>query len=173
MFCLGPFLLLLWTGVVHAKGVYQTPEAFLQESFQTEVPSPSLIWLTPERKQVISNIMSHAYGGLRVRYWARDGRTAWILEEIGKELPITVGIIVEAGAIQQVNILAFRESRGGEVRYPAFTDQFSGAKLGDKQRLDSNIDGISGATLSVRAVKKLARLALYLHEQTKHGITKP
>ena len=29
--------------------------------------------------------------------------------------------------------------------------------------LDGNIDGISGATLSVRALKKLSRLALFLH----------
>jgi hypothetical protein len=170
--CLRLLLLTISAGAVHAKGVYQTPLAFLQESFQGKAPPPSLIWLTPERKQIISGIMSRNYGGLRVRYWAREGRTAWILEEIGKELPITVGIVVEAGAIQRVKVLTFRESRGGEVRYPAFTDQFTGAGLNAKQQLDRHIDGISGATLSVRAVKKLTRLALYLHKQADDGNNK-
>ena len=59
--------------------------------------------------------------------------------------------------------VGFQFSRG------FFTDQFSGSGLTDDLRLDRTIDGISGATLSVRALKKLARLALYLHEQTPFG----
>jgi uncharacterized protein with FMN-binding domain len=85
------------------------------------------------------------------------------LEEIGKEQPITTGIVVEDGKIDQVKVLVFRESRGFEVRYPFFTDQFRGATLREGLDLDREIDGISGATLSVRALTKLARLALLLH----------
>ncbi len=33
--------------------------------------------------------------------------------------------------------------------------------------LDRHIDGISGATLSVNAMKKMARLALLLHQETE------
>jgi Na+-transporting NADH:ubiquinone oxidoreductase subunit NqrC len=73
---------------------------------------------------------------------------------------------VQAGKLKQVSILTFRESRGGEVRYPAFTDQFPGAALKNDHHLDRSIDGISGATLSVRAVEKTARIALFLHQQT-------
>jgi len=50
-----------------------------------------------------------------------------------------------------------------EVRYPFFTDQYKDASLQKDKQLDRTIDGISGATLSVRALTKLARLALYLH----------
>jgi hypothetical protein len=46
------------------------------------------------------------------------------------------------------------------VRYPFFTDQFDGATLTAKSRLDRNIDGITGATLSVGAVTRIARVAL-------------
>ncbi|MCV6604514.1 MAG: FMN-binding protein, partial [Porticoccaceae bacterium] len=69
--------------------------------------------------------------------------------------------------IEQVKILEFRESRGWEVRYPFFTKQFIGVGLAHKKRyrLDSHIDGITGATLSVRAVKKVATLALFFHRQ--------
>ena len=31
--------------------------------------------------------------------------------------------------------------------------------------LDQHVDGISGATLSVRALKKIARISLYLEQQ--------
>ena len=105
--------------------------------------------------------------GLRIRYWGEGARTAWILEEIGKVKPITVGLVVNDDGLEKIRVLAFRESRGWEVRYPFFTDQFTGVGLMADHDLDRRIDGISGATLSVRALKKLARMALYLHEQTR------
>ncbi|MBE9539475.1 MAG: FMN-binding protein, partial [Proteobacteria bacterium] len=47
--------------------------------------------------------------------------------------------------------------------------QFNSAKLeaGKSYSLDKNIDGITGATLSVRALKKIATLALYCDRQTR------
>jgi hypothetical protein len=65
-------------------------------------------------------------------------------------------------------VLAFRESRGWEIRYPFFTDQFSGLTLAPDGYLSKPIDGITGATLSVRAVERVTRLALWLNAQV-HG----
>jgi len=62
-------------------------------------------------------------------------------------------------------VLIFRETRGGEVRYPFFTDQFAGIMLGRDTLLSREIDGISGATLSVNALVKLTRLALLFDQQ--------
>ena len=62
--------------------------------------------------------------------------------------------------------MIFRESRGWEVSYPFFTEQFQGIILTPEYELEQPIDGITGATLSVRALEKLARLSLYLHQQT-------
>ncbi len=101
----------------------------------------------------------------RLRYWQQDDRTAWILEAIGKTKPITTGLVVKEGKIERLKVLQFRESRGGEIRYPFFTDQFKGLGLDEHGQLNRSIDGISGATLSVRAMKKLARIAILLHEQ--------
>ena len=70
-------------------------------------------------------------------------------------------------------VLVFRESRGWEVRHPFFTDQFRDAGLTGELALDRNIDGISGATLSVRALSRLARLALYLHTVIPAGDDAP
>ena len=54
--------------------------------------------------------------------------------------------------------------RGWEVRHSFFTDQFDDASLVKDARLDRTIDNISGATLSVRAVTRLARVALLLDQ---------
>ena len=160
-------LILLVAGTAFADDAYQSPEEFLQEAFTNTTPNPGVIWLKGDVRDTSSAILGHPYPGLRIRYWGKDGRTAWILEEVGKVKPITVGLVVNDDGLEQIRVLAFRESRGWEVRYPFFTDQFTGIGLTDKHELDQTIDGISGATLSVRALKKLARLALYLHSQTR------
>ena len=96
-----------------------------------------------------------------------SGRTAWILEEIGKTEPITFGVVIKEGQIQNIKVLEFREIRGWEVRYPAFTKQFEGASL-KGAKLDRNVDGISGATLSVWAMTSIAELSLFLDDYVKN-----
>ncbi len=148
-----------------AKGVYQTPADFLSEVFAGDVPKPALIWLTGDLRKAATEILQHKPSRLRVRYWARGARSAWVLEEIGKEQPITIGIVINEGQIERLRVLVFRESRGDEVRHDFFTRQFQQATLKSDLQLSNSIDGISGATLSVRALRKLAQLSLYLDQQ--------
>jgi hypothetical protein len=48
------------------------------------------------------------------------------------------------------------------VRAERFVRQFKGASLTKDRGLNRRIDGITGATISVNAMKNMARLALYL-----------
>lgn len=158
----------LWLGAVaHARGVYQTPEAFLAQTFEQKIPAPKFLWLDAAMQAQAQKILGHPFGSMRVRYWADGARTVWVLDEIGKEEPITTGIVVRQGRIEIVKVLEFRESRGDEVRHPFFTDQFRGAGANAAGELDKSIDGVSGATLSATALKKLARLALYFDRHAK------
>jgi hypothetical protein len=75
---------------------------------------------------------------------------------IGKEEPIAFGVAVEGRAVAQLRVLAFHESRGWEIRQPFFTDQFNGVRLVSGPRLNRGVDGITGATLSVRAAERAA-----------------
>jgi hypothetical protein len=169
MFCLCPFSVL-------GKGVYMTSEDFLAESFSSTQPLIESLWLTNEIRDAAKKIFNHAYPGLRIRYW-RDSeesaqRTAWIINEIGKTRPITIGITIANYKIERVRILEFRESRGGEVRMPFFTRQFVGLTLqASNSQLSETIDGVTGATLSVKAVKKSARFALLLHQLVTRNAT--
>jgi len=157
-------LLLLATGV-WAKGVYMTADQFLQNAFPKTQPEPQVIWLNAELKAEISKFLYRPYRGLRVRYWQHQNRSAWIFDEIGKERPITIGVVVNNQQLETVKILAFRESRGGEVRHNFFTNQFQGITLTEKNKLSQIIDGITGATLSVNAVKRASQLALFLKRE--------
>ncbi len=150
-----------------ARGTYQEPGDFLAEAFSGQPPKPAVIWLTGERKKTVNEILGHRYTSLRIRYWLRGDRSAWILEETGKDQPITVGLVINAGRLEKIKVLVFRESRGEEIRHPFFTKQFLGAQIDADRNLDRYIDGISGATLSVRAMKKTARLALYLDTEIR------
>ncbi|MDT8309911.1 MAG: FMN-binding protein [Methylophaga sp.] len=156
-------LLFVVTTNVSARGVYQTNEAFLNEVYDQTVPKSDVIWLKGEVREQVKKILGHNYNGLRIRYWKQNNRSTWILEEIGKEEPITFGIVINGDSVEKVKVLAYRESRGWEVKHPAFTQQFNDAKL-KNQALDRNIDGITGATLSVRAMTAVVTLALYLDD---------
>lgn len=145
---------------------------FIESVFTGETPTEQTLWLKQDIKKDVARIMGHKkFPGLRVRYQIDGTHTAWVLEEIGKYKPITVGISVRDGAIDNVSVLAYRESHGWEVKHDFFTRQFIGASLKKNWKLDEKVDGISGATLSVRALKKLARLALYF-DQTVQGTAK-
>lgn len=152
---------------LHASeaGQYLSVPEFLGEAFEGEQPAAKVLWLSADLKEQIYQLTGRRFPLLRVRYWQQGERSAWILDEIGKEMPITIGVVVEQQAISQLRILAFRESRGWEVRHPFFTEQFDGLGLDDSARLDGRIDSITGATLSVRAVSHVARLALLLSQQ--------
>lgn len=158
-------LLFLAAAPAAASDVYQEPEAFLEEVFDGDPPKSEVLWLGDELQERAREILGHRYDALRVRYWLRDGRSAWILEEIGKERPITTGIVIADNHIERVKVLIYRESRGWEVRYPSFTEQFDGAELTPDRGLDRSIDGISGATLSVQALTRLSTFALVLHDE--------
>lgn len=157
--------LMMWSGQLAARGTYQTPQDFLAEVFVQQVPKPQKLWIVKDLKLLVKKILGHRLPSLRLRYWREDQKTVWILEEVGKEEVITVGIVVNDNKIERLKVLIFRESRGWEVRHAFFTDQFKQATLQDDLKLDRHIDGISGATLSVRALHKLARLALLFHQR--------
>lgn len=142
------------------------PEAFVANAFSAK-PQVKTIWLTKNVESQVMTILGHAPTQLRQRYWSDGFKTLWILEEVGKEDLITAGFIVVDGKIDQAKVLVYRESRGMEIKYPAFLNQFKGLHITSDNRLEHSVDGISGATLSVHAMERMARLALYYDQLSK------
>ena len=163
------WLVCLCSQLAYAAGnVYQSPEDFLEEN----LPGcrQQALWLKSDVKSQIEQLIGHPFPGVRVRYCRKDEKTAWILDEIGKTEPITSGIIVDQGRVKQVRVLVFRESRGSEVHRSAFTRQYDSAVLDDENKLDRQIDGITGATLSVYALSRQVKLALLLDRNAREKI---
>ena len=147
--------------------VYQEPTAFVAEVFGS-AQQPKVLWLTKDLQAEAAAILGHPPAQLRQRYWREGGKSVWILEETGKEELITAGFVVADGRIDHVRVLVYRESRGQEVRQSSFLGQFKDARLKEGDRLDRDIDGIVGATLSVGAMERMARLALFF-DRASHG----
>jgi hypothetical protein len=156
-------LALLTSGVfgAHAApGRYVEVDEFLAQALPAIPERPEVLFVDAALRERIEAILGHRLSLLRMRYWQQGGTTVWIMDEIGKTEPITIGVAVENGRVGSVRVLEFRESRGYEVRHPFFTDQYAGAGIDAENRLDRSIDGITGATLSVVAVEKVVRVAL-------------
>ena len=165
--CIVVCLFLLGAQATAGTRVLESPERFVSQCFDDDPPAARAVWIDATLRADIEAILGHRYRRMRVRYWGRDGRLVWVLDEIGKKRPITVGVVVESGRIARLAILVYRETRGWEVESPSFTRQFSGVGLGTDHVLDRSIDGITGATLSVRAVEKIARIALRLSSEVE------
>lgn len=155
-------LLLCFSAVAQAEDVYLSVPGYLAEQYET-VPSPSMLWLD-ETQRKNAEALSGEDPGFRQRYWRADRKSSWVINVIGRDHPITLGISVKDGKLAALRVLIYRESRGWEVRHPFFTRQFDQATL-DKGKLDRDIDNITGATLSVNALQRAAKLALWLDSQ--------
>lgn len=168
-------LLWLWVGsaccsvALAADKVYLETADFIAAAFPGGAPAAKVLWLTPDLRTGAARILNRDPAQLRQAYWSDGKKTAWILDEIGKEEPITAGFVVRDGKIEQARVLIYRESRGNEIRYPAFLNQFTGTSLADDGHLNRKVDGISGATFSVNSMVRMSRLALYYAAVTASG----
>jgi Na+-translocating ferredoxin:NAD+ oxidoreductase RnfG subunit len=135
---------------------------------------------TPVRLTAELRSQLQADGAGRVRgneqpAWAANLRGAvvghiLVDEVIGKHELITYAVgIGSDGAVRGVEILDYRETRGGEVRDPRWRAQFVGKRQGSRLRLDDDIQNLSGATLSCRHVTEGVRRLVALHARALKG----
>ncbi len=102
-----------------------------------------------------------------VVYVARTGTTidgfAIVEDEKGQHQPITFGVQVDPrGRIARVEVMAYREAYGGEIKDPRFLRQFVGRTITDVLKPGLDIDGITGATISSRSASVVVHRALVL-----------
>jgi hypothetical protein len=79
-------------------------------------------------------------------------------EVIGKEDFITYALGIDTqGRVSAPEVLAYRESHGGEIRSDAWRRQFAGRQGLDQLRVQTDIKNIAGATLSCQHVTEGVR----------------
>lgn len=98
----------------------------------------------------------------------RTSDAGWFIvdEVLGKHELITYAVGLDPkGRVRGIEILAYRESHGGEIRDPGWRLQFAGKTARDPLELDRDIRNISGATLSCRHVTDGVKRILALYER--------
>jgi len=163
--------IVLAQSVVHSveakPGFYSSIPEFLDTVFTAHTGEAYSLIVNARLRAEIEEILDHPFPGLRIKYWQQGETTAWVFDEIGKTEPITIGVSIDSGRVASVRVLEYRESRGGEIRHSFFTDRFLGSSLIQGSELDRSIDGITGATMSVEAMEKVVRVALFLEQRLR------
>ena len=154
------FSFLLFANYSSAK-LSEAEEVFLNKVFKNDVPKKQRYILKGENKDKVKSIMGSKYKKRLFSYWKNDKNTIWILNSIGKYKPITAGFIIGECKIQNASVLTYREQHGYEIKYQSFLSRFDNMQSSNN-KLSKKVDNISGATLSVNSMKRMAKLALLL-----------
>jgi FMN-binding domain len=123
---------------------------------------------TPEQIQALSARagLQPPHGTLRIWSATRGGVLlghVFVDEVIGRQNLITYALGIDTGgALRNLEILAYRESHGGEIRNAAWRAQFTGRDALEQLRFRTDIKNISGATLSSEHVTQGVRWLLAL-----------
>lgn len=157
-------------GPEHVK-VYFTPEQALARVFAGADRQWQETWTpTPDERAALAGrlglqVPEAEFTFHRASRAGRDLGWALVLEEKGRFKPIT--FLVHLGAdrrVESVLVMVYRESRGDAVRRDRFLRQFTGKDDNAPLRLNRDVVGISGATLSSRALAAGVRKALVVTE---------
>jgi len=138
-------------------------ESFVLARFGKPVPV-RVLPVTGDTSAICSEVLGRPYAGSSVSYHTDGEQTVWILSARGKHGSIVAGCAVAGGTLQAVQVLADREVRGRGIRTERYLRQYQDCRLTKSGRLSRSVDGITGATMSSGAVKKIAVLALRLDD---------
>ena len=111
-----------------------------------------------------------AHGAIRIWRATRHDRLlghVFIDEVIGRQNLITYAVgIGSDGELRNLEILAYRESHGSEIRNPAWRAQFDRRTALNQVRFRTDIKNISGATLSSEHVTEGIRWLMALWQSS-------
>ena len=134
--------------------VYLTVEQAQSTMFPHQKLTPAFRQLQPAEIAAIKRASGVTPLSKQLQAWrAQDGSWFIVDRGIGKHEFITYAVaLTRDGAVRNVEILDYRETYGGEIRSPAWRQQFAGKRFGAGVELGKGIRNISGATLSSRHV---------------------
>ena len=119
-------------------------------------------------KKEIQNKVKQKFYRNQIYYWTIkiDDKIHYALMDntIGKTMPITFLVIFnENQEVIHSSIIKYREAYGGEIGGEKWLNQFIGMKNDSLYKHGKEIDGISGATISVKSFTKgISKLSLLL-----------
>jgi Na+-translocating ferredoxin:NAD+ oxidoreductase RnfG subunit len=143
-------------------------KTYLKEQLSgAEVMSKETFSMTPAQKQELAKVAQDISEDTFTFYYGKDKggklqKACAVIAQAGKEGPMRVGSCFDpAGKVLSVTILEFQEERGQKVKEQSFLKQFVGKTIASGFQVGKDIDGISGATISSKAVSEALRKASF------------
>lgn len=143
---------------------YFTQDALL-DSFFPDGASTTVTWTpTADERAALTTTLGYAPPKDSYTFFVDGGAspTAYALidEQNGQHEPITFGVKLRADAtIERIEVMIYREAYGDGVRAESFRGQFDGLSFKNPMRAGKEIQIVSGATISTRALAIGARRA--------------
>lgn len=126
--------------------------------------------LTQQQMQELEKVSGAPGRSTYQRIWRAQMKgklVGWFFVDqvIGKHELITYALGINPdGSIAQMQVLEYLENYGSQVRYPKWRDQFVGKTVKNPVTIETDIENISGATLSSRHLTDGIRRLLFLHQ---------
>lgn len=158
--------------------VYSTKEQALNKIFKGNCDISSVnMSLQPSLNNIIQTRLGWSYSETAYTiYHAQNNNEsrgyALVMNEMGKHHPMTFMVHIKPDfTVGDVVFMVYRERIGAEVRKKRFLKQFKSKSSTDNLMVDSDINGISGATISSWAVTAGVKKALIIVEETIQNVT--
>jgi len=143
---------------------YLSIEAAQKSLFaQADHFSEVILALGPEQQQRVAALAGAQPPHRSLRAWkALRGSDllgyVFVDEVVGRQDFVTYAVAIDAaGKLGTLEVLAYRESHGGEIRNEAWRRQFAGRQGLEQVRFRTDIKNIAGATLSCEHVTQGVR----------------
>jgi hypothetical protein len=168
-------LALASAGAEVAAEVYLSRDEALRLAFGDEALEREAVFLTHSqlaRARELAGDGVEIRGALVTRFVSDDGGAAYFDTHRVRTLRETIMVVVARdGTVERVEILSFLEPREYLPR-EAWLEQFRGRTLDRDLALKRKIHGITGATLSARAVTEATRRVLATDRAISEGETR-
>jgi Na+-translocating ferredoxin:NAD+ oxidoreductase RnfG subunit len=166
-------LLALTAAPAHADQVYFTPRDLLADFFRSsQNVTYKKVELDAAAKQRLQHRLGYAPQKSSYTFYVATSAAghvdgyAFIDEEKGEHLPITFAVKLSPdGKVMRQEVVVYREARGDEVRDERFRAQFVGKSAHDAIETDQDIQAVSGATISSRAMAVGVKRAVVLFDE--------
>ena len=158
-----PFYLILLGGfLIAGSPIRDAAEKYIISQFDVDVSiNMHTLKLDTELKALVQNRVKQRFYRDELYYWTisnNNGTTiAYAIMDnvLGKAMPITFLVIMGIdGRIINLDVIKYREAYGGEVDNKNWLAQFTNSTDTSQFKVGKNIDGISGATISVNSLSK-------------------
>ena len=138
-----------------------TSEQYLLDQFTNNISfKMHIIELDKKIIKLVQNEAKQKFHRDKLYYWNivhGDSTIAYAFLDnvIGKSMPITFMVILGInGEIINTTIIKYREAYGGEIKHTGWLAQFNNRNNQSSYKVGKDIDGITGATISVNSISK-------------------